>query len=89
MLVITRKLNEKLQIGDDIIVHVDSIREDNVCLIITLPGGKEKREVVSANREIQVTEDVVIRATVIQGKSKVRLGITAPDSMAIKRIPKS
>ena len=88
MLVITRKLNGKLQIGDDIIVRVDSIRDDSISLMIRLPNGDVKGKIVSKNKEVHIFKDVAIRLTEIQGKSKVRLGITAPDSMAIKRIPK-
>jgi len=86
MLVITRKPNQKLQIGDNIIVHVVNIDNGKIFLDITLPSGEVKCEVVRDNEEIQVTEDVVIRATVIKGKRQVRFGISAPDSMAIKRI---
>ena len=86
MLVITRKLNEKLQIGDDITVQVINIRDDIVSLIITLPNGDTKGKIVSEDEEVQISDNVVITARSIQGKCQVRLGITAPKSMAIKRI---
>jgi len=86
MLVITRKLNEKLQIGENITVHVVKIHKGNIFLNITLPNGEVKCEVVNENEEIQVTEDVVIKATLNKWKHQVRIGISAPDSMAIKRI---
>ncbi len=85
MLVITRKLNGKLQIGD-INVHVVKIHKGNIFLNITLPNGEVKCEVVNENEEIQVAEDVVIKATLNKGKHQVRIGISAPKSMAIKRI---
>ena len=88
MLIITRKISEKLQIGDDLIVHVVNIRDDSVSLIITLPNGDVKSEVMSEDEKIHVTEDVIIMATEIQGKSQVRLGVLAPSNMFIKRIPK-
>jgi len=86
MLVIKRKLNEKLQIGEYIIVQVVGFHDDNVSLNITLPNGDVKCEVVSGKEEIQIIEDVAIMARVIQGKCHVRIGISAPKSMAIKRI---
>jgi len=85
MLVITRKLDERLQIGD-LTVHVVKIHKGNIFLNITLSSGEVKCEVVFSNREIQVTEDVAIRATLFRGKCQVRLAISAPDSMVIKRI---
>ncbi len=87
MLVITRKLNEKLQIGENIIVQVINIRDDIVSLIITLPNGDTKGKIVSEDEEVQISDDVVITARSIRGKCQARLGITAPKNMAIKRIP--
>ncbi len=86
MLVINRKLNEKLQIGDDIIVHVVNIHNENIFLNLTLPSGELKCEVINENEKIQVTDEIVIRATVIKGKRQVRVGISAPVSMKIKRL---
>jgi len=86
MLVITRKLNEKLQIGDNITVHVVNIHDGNVFLDITLPNGEIKCEVVGQDGEIEITEDVKVRAVEIMGSSKVRLGVTAPGDMGIGRV---
>jgi len=88
MLVIKRKLNEKIQIGEYITVQVVKFHDDKVFLNITLPNGDVKCEVVSKDEEIHISEDVVIMARVIQDKCHVRIGITAPKSMFIKRIPK-
>ena len=62
MLVIKRKLNEKLQIGDDLTVQIVGFHDDTVSLNITLPNGEVKSEVVGGGEEIQICEDVVIRA---------------------------
>jgi len=86
MLVIARKLNEKLKIGDNITVHVVNIHDGNVFLDITLPNGEIKCEVISQNEEIEISEDVKIRAAEIIGSSKVRLGVTAPRSVGVKRV---
>jgi len=86
MLVIARKLNEKLQIGDNITVHVVNIHDGNVFLDITLPNGEIKCEVMRRDEEIEITEDVKIRAAEIIGSSKVRLGVTAPGEMGVRRI---
>ena len=86
MLVITRKLNEKLQIGDDVIVHVFNIQEGSVFLDITLPNGDLKCDVVGQNEEISITEEVKVQVVEIQGKRKVRLGVTAPGKMGVKRV---
>ena len=86
MLAVTRKLNEKLQIGENITVQVVSFHDGNVSLNITLPNGDVKYKVVSEDEEVQISDDVVITARAIQGKCQARLGITAPKSMAIKRI---
>jgi len=86
MLVITRKLNEKLQIGDNITVHVVNIHDGNVFLDITLPSGDIKSDVIGQDGEIEITEDVKVRAVEIMGSSKVRLGVTAPREMGIGRV---
>ena len=86
MLVITRKLNEKLQIGDNITVHVVNIHDGNVFLDITLPSGDIKCEVVGQDEEVEISEDVKVKAVEIMGSSKVRLGIAAPRSMGVKRV---
>ena len=86
MLVIKRKLNEKLQIGENITVQVVDFHDDNVSLNITLPNGEVKSEVVGEKDKIQISNDVVIMARVIQKKHHVRLAISAPKSMAIQRI---
>jgi len=88
MLVITRKLNEKLQIGDNITIHVVNIHDGNVFLDITLSSGDVKCEVIGQDEEIEITEEVKVRAVEIMGSSKVRLGVTAPREMGIGRISK-
>jgi len=86
MLVITRKLNEKFQIGDDIIVHVVKIHDSDIFLNITLPSGDLKCEVVGQYEEIHITEDVKIRAAEIISKNKVRLGVIASGDMGVRRV---
>jgi len=86
MLIITRKINEKLQIGDDITVQVVNIHDGNVFLDITLPNGDVKCEVIGQDEEIEIAEDVKVKIIYIQGRCQVRLGITAPGSMGIGRV---
>jgi len=86
MLVLTRKLNEKLQIGDNITVHVVNIHDGDVFLDITLPSGDIECKVIGQDEETEISEDVKVRATEIMGTSKVRLGVTAPREMGIGRI---
>ncbi len=86
MLVIARKLNEKLQIGDNITIHVVNIHDGNVFLDITLPNGEVQCEVIGRDEEIEISKDVKVRAAEIIGSSKVRLGVTAPGEMGVKRV---
>ncbi len=37
MLVLSRKLNESIRIGDDVVVTICKVRGDKVCLGITAP----------------------------------------------------
>ena len=86
MLAITRKINQKVQIGDGITVHVDNIQKGDIFLSITLPSGEVKYEAINEDEKIQITDDVVIRAALIKGKGQARIAITAPKSMVIKRL---
>ena len=86
MLVITRKPNAKLQIGDNITVHLVNIQEGSVFLNILFSGGEVKYEVIGQDEEIEVTDEVKVRAALIEENRKVRLGITAPRDIRVRRI---
>ena len=77
MLVITRKLNQKIQIGDNITVHVVEIQEGKVFLNITLPSRDIKSEITGLDEEIEITEEVKVKIIHIQGRCQVKLGIAS------------
>ena len=86
MLIITRKINDTIQIGENINVKVVKIEGDKVELEVTLDGDI-KNEVIKYDEEIQISQDVYIKTNIISLYS-IRLGITAPRNMNVIRIPK-
>ncbi|MFC1783889.1 carbon storage regulator [Planctomycetota bacterium] len=88
MLVITRKINDITQIGENITVKVVKIKDGKVDFKITLLGGIIRDEVMVYNDEVQLDRDVKIKVVKIVGESKISLGISAPQDMAVVRVPK-
>ena len=53
---------------------------------ILFSGGEVKYEVIGQDEEIEVTDEVKVRAALIEENRKVRLGITAPRDIRVRRI---
>ena len=86
MLSITRKINEMLQIGEDLTVKVVSIGDGQMELLVV----SEKEETTHHVAECEKVEIVpgVSVLTKILSHYRVRLGIVAPRNMVIYRLPR-
>ena len=88
VLIVTRKRNEKILIGDTIVVRVVAVHHEVVELEVADLNKEVKRETVKFDEEIQINEGIKVKVTDIITGSRIRLGITAPRELKILRIPK-
>jgi len=88
VLIVTRKRDEKLVIGDTVTVRVVAVHHDVVELEVAVLNEEVKREAVKFDEEIRINEEVKIKVTDIISGNRIRLGITAPREFKILRIPR-
>ncbi len=80
MLVLTRKLGESIIIGDDIIITVLNINEDQIYLDV----NTSESLTINIQESVSIRDDIKVTVVKID-KNQVKLGITAPDDVTIKR----
>lgn len=83
MLILSRRENESITIGDNIIVTVARITSDNVEMVITENGN---RHVVNrgVNEVVPLADDINIQVTKIVF-NQVKIGIDAPRDVPVHR----
>jgi carbon storage regulator len=83
MLILSRRENESITIGDNITVTVTKIARDNVEMVITENGN---RHVVNrgVNEVVPLTDDIHIQVTKIVF-NQVKIGIDAPKKVPVHR----
>lgn len=80
MLVLTRRLGESIIIGDDIIITVLNISEDQIYLDVNISESLT----INIQESVSIRADIKVKVVKID-KNQVKLGITAPDDVIIKR----
>ncbi len=88
MLIVTRKPNEFILIGDRVTVRVVTVQDGAVELEVAVLNEVVKRESIPFDDEIQISEGIKVKVTEIISESRIRLGITAPRELEILRIPR-
>ncbi len=63
------------------------IQDGKVEFKITSMDGIIRNEVMEDNEEIQLDKDVKIKVVKISGDKRILLGISAPQDLAVVRIP--
>ena len=87
MLTVSRKLNEMLQIGDDLTVKVVSLKEGKVGLAVFSSQRDIQHALIATDETLEINQDVRIMAKQFRSGKSVRLGITAPRNMVVYRLP--
>jgi carbon storage regulator CsrA len=86
MLVLTRKIQESLVIGEDITITVVAIRGNIVSLVITAPStlAINCKDRGCSEQAVGIGQDVEIIVVGIC-RNRARIGIIAPGQMAVRR----
>jgi len=88
MLIVTRKINDSIQIGENISVKVVNINGNVVELNVAMPDGDSKNAELKYDEQIEIRSDVSVKIINIVSRFVVRLGVTAPRNMKVIRIPR-
>jgi sRNA-binding carbon storage regulator CsrA len=89
MLILTRKSDETVWIGENICIMVTEVKDKQVKLDIQAPGAvKSQANIRSFSKKlddtISIGENISIKIVEVRGK-QVRLGISAPAKMLVLR----
>lgn len=84
MLILSRKANETIMIGDDVKLTVISIRDSKVKIAVKQLGVQNMLHTLKINEPLLINEDIKVMVTVIRA-GQARIGTEAPRSKPIHR----